>query len=67
LQYFSRYLLASAAVVALVLGQAANANPTGGVVSSGKATISSPSTNTLQIDQSTKIVIINWSSFNIAR
>ena len=53
-------------MVALVLGQAANANPVGGTVSSGKATISTPTSGTVQIDQTTKIVIINWSSFNIA-
>ena len=66
LQHFSHRLLASAAVVALVFGQAANANPVGGTVTSGKATISTPASGTLQIDQTTKIVIINWNSFNIA-
>jgi len=68
LQSFSRRLLASAASVALILGQvaAANANPVGGTVSSGNATISTPASGTLQIDQTTKIVIINWNSFNIA-
>jgi len=68
LQSFSRRLLASAASVALILGQvaAANANPAGGTVTSGKATISTPASGTLQIDQTTKIVIINWNSFNIA-
>ena len=66
LQHLSRHLLAGAAVVALVLSQAANANPVGGTVSSGKATISAPTSGTVQIDQTTKIVIINWSSFNIA-
>ena len=35
-------------------------------MSSGKATISAPTSGTVQIDQTTKIVIINWSSFNIA-
>ena len=61
-------LLAGAACAALIVGFTgmANANPVGGVVSSGKATIGSPSAGTLQIDQSTKIVIINWNSFNIA-
>ena len=55
-------------MVALVLGQVgtASANPVGGTVSSGKATISTPTSGTVQIDQTTKIVIINWNSFNIA-
>jgi len=66
LQSYSRRLLASAAVVGLMLGQAAYANPVGGTVSSGKATISAPTSSTVQIDQTTKIVIINWNSFNIA-
>jgi filamentous hemagglutinin family protein len=66
LQHFSRHLLASAAVVALVLGQAANANPTGHAVASGTATFTTPATGTLQVKQTSNIVIINWSSFNIA-
>ncbi len=41
-------------------------NPTGGQVVSGTATIGTPTPSTLQVDQHTKIVIIDWSSFNIA-
>jgi len=61
-------LLTSAACAALILGHAstASANPVGGVVASGAATVSTPNGSTVQIDQSTKIVIINWKSFNIA-
>jgi hypothetical protein len=33
---------------------------------SGSATIGAASPSTLQVDQHTKIVIIDWSSFNIA-
>ena len=41
-------------------------NPTGGQVVSGSAAIGTTAPNTLQVDQHTKVVIINWSSFNIA-
>ena len=61
-------LLAGAACAALIVGftRMANANPVGGTVTSGKATISTPAFGILQIDQTTKIVIIDWNSFNIA-
>ncbi len=41
-------------------------NPEGGDVVGGSATISTPSPTTVQVDQQTQIVIIDWSSFNIA-
>ena len=66
LRPLNRELLAGAAVVALMLGQAANANPAGHTVASGTATFTTPSTGTLQIKQTSSVVIINWSSFNIA-
>jgi len=43
------------------------ANPVGGVVSAGSATISSPTENTVQINQSSQRAIINWQSFNIGQ
>lgn len=45
---------------------ASYANPIGGEVSSGSATISQPDANTTQINQTTDKAIINWQSFNIA-
>src|ERR1035437_1272331 len=39
--------------------------PTGGTVVGGSATISSPSTGTLNINQTSNRAIINWNSFNI--
>ena len=64
-------LLETAVCVALLAvflwdAQPGVTNPLGGQVVSGSATISSTSPSTLQVDQSTKIVIIDWSSFNIA-
>ena len=42
------------------------ANPTGASIASGQATITAPSATQLNINQTTKIVIIDWKSFNIA-
>lgn len=42
------------------------ANPEGGAVAAGSATISSPDANTVVIQQSTDKAIINWQTFNIA-
>ena len=43
----------------------AQANPTGGSVAAGAATISSPSASKLVISATTAKTIINWASFNI--
>src|SRR5580698_55754 len=56
-------LLLGTALVALVTAPAL-ANPTGGAVSTGAATISS-SNNTTSVKQTSEGVVINWSSFNI--
>ncbi len=45
----------------------AQANPIGGVVASGAATISAPSASKLSITTSTAKTIINWSSFSIQK
>src|SRR5471030_2462234 len=45
----------------------AYANPQGGTVVGGQATITTSGSNTVTIDQSTKIVIVDWNSFNIAK
>src|SRR5579883_2843434 len=50
----------------IFLSSAILANPQGGQVSGGSATISSPSANTVQINQSSDKAVIDWQSFNIA-
>ncbi|MCD6040161.1 MAG: hxuA 2, partial [Gammaproteobacteria bacterium] len=50
----------------LILINSTYANPEGGVVAAGSATITAPATNTVQINQSTDKAIINWQSFNIS-
>lgn len=42
-----------------------SANPVDGQVAAGSATITNPSANTVQINQSSQKVIINWRGFNI--
>lgn len=42
------------------------ANPEGGVVTAGSATISTPDVNTVQVNQASDKAIVNWQSFNIA-
>ncbi|HEY1309756.1 MAG TPA: GLUG motif-containing protein, partial [Pseudolabrys sp.] len=44
----------------------AYANPAGGAVTTGSATISAPSTKTTTVDQKSEDVVIDWSSFNVA-
>ncbi len=41
------------------------ANPEGGVVAAGNATITNPSANTMQINQTSDKAVINWQSYNI--
>ncbi len=43
------------------------ANPAGGTVTTGSATISSPSAKQTNVDQTSEGVVIDWSSFNIGR
>ena len=49
----------------LLLINSTYANPEGGVVSAGSATITSPDASTVQINQASDKAIINWQSFNI--
>src|SRR5580693_4398989 len=56
-------LLLGTALAALVTAPAL-ANPTGGAVSTGAATITSNGSNT-SVKQTSEGVVINWSSFNI--
>jgi filamentous hemagglutinin family protein len=45
---------------------AASANPIGGAITSGSATVAAPSAKLTTVDQSSEAVVIDWSSFNIA-
>jgi filamentous hemagglutinin family protein len=51
---------------ALAAAPAALANPAGGVVSAGSATISSPAPAQLDVTQTTNRAVIDWRSFDIA-
>jgi filamentous hemagglutinin family protein len=42
------------------------ANPTGGQVTAGSATISSPTPTTVEVNQTTDKAVIDWRSFNIS-
>ena len=48
-------------------GDPAFANPQGGAVVGGQATITTSGLNTLTIDQTSKVVIVDWNSFNIGK
>jgi filamentous hemagglutinin family protein len=43
------------------------ANPAGGAVTTGSATISSPSSHQTNVDQTSEGVVIDWSSFDIGK
>lgn len=53
------------AIATTLLPGLAAANPSGGVVTAGTATISNPATNTVRIDQSSHSAVINWQDFSI--
>ena len=61
---FDKRLLLSAAAAALIASPAAQANPVGGVVTTGSASVST-SANKTNVTQKSEDVVINWSSFNI--
>ncbi len=66
---FIRKLLRYSVAVVICLFIIVNevvANPEGGSVSAGGATISQPNTTTVQINQTTNKAVIDWRSFNIA-
>ncbi|HUB84335.1 MAG TPA: filamentous hemagglutinin N-terminal domain-containing protein, partial [Rhizomicrobium sp.] len=60
-------LLATSAMVAspVIVSTAAMANPAGGSVAVGSATITNPSATQTVINQSSKRALINWNSFSI--
>ena len=60
-----KYLLSTTAMALVWVPSVLLSNPEGGTVVVGGATITTPDDYTLQIDQSTQSVIIDWDSFNI--
>src|SRR5262249_7090913 len=56
-----------AGVSALTIASLALANPQGGEVVQGSATITTPTPTKTQIDQTTDKAIINWQSFNVGQ
>src|SRR5882724_36952 len=52
-------------VAAMATFAAARAQPTGGTIAYGGATIATPSTNSIIITQTTNAAIINWQSFSV--
>jgi filamentous hemagglutinin family protein len=65
IQHAMRAFLQCLCVLGLSVSLDVNANPAGGQVTSGNATINSPAANSLQINQTSQRAIINWNSFNI--
>ncbi len=61
---FQKRLLLGAAAIALVASPMAYANPLGGAVTTGSASISA-SSNKTNVNQKSEDVVIDWSSFNI--
>src|ERR1700733_5755366 len=57
-------LLLSAAAIALIASPAAYANPLGGAVTTGSASIST-ALNKTNVNQKSEDVVIDWSSFNV--
>jgi filamentous hemagglutinin family protein len=58
-------LRTGAAGLAIASAQAAYANPSGGQVVAGQATINGQGTDRVRIDQSSDRVVINWDNFSI--
>src|SRR5215470_7589286 len=51
--------------VAIAMAGPATANPAGGSVVAGTATITQPKPNLTQINQSSSAAVINWQSFSV--
>src|ERR1700733_6376978 len=58
-------LIAASTCFAAAMTGAALANPTGGTVATGSATITKSSSRSTTVDQTSEGVVIDWSSFNI--
>ena len=61
---FNKKLLLNAAAISLIASPAALANPLGGAVTTGSASIAT-SANKTNVTQKSEDVVIDWSSFNI--
>jgi filamentous hemagglutinin family protein len=61
---FDKTLLLSAAAIAMVASPSAHANPVGGAVTTGLASVST-SSNKTNVNQKSEDVVVDWSSFNI--
>jgi len=59
-------ILMSFLIIVVLCAQNVLANPAGGQVAAGNASISRPTANTVQVNQTSDKAIINWHSFNIA-
>jgi filamentous hemagglutinin family protein len=55
------------AIATPFLANPAQANPSGGAVTSGSASIANPSSNATQVHQTSEGVVIDWSSFNVGK
>jgi hypothetical protein len=62
-----RLLLLSSAALASIGAGVAVANPLGGAVTGGTATIQGQGTNSVIINQASQNAIINWTTFKSAR
>ncbi|MGD0142107.1 MAG: filamentous hemagglutinin N-terminal domain-containing protein, partial [Rhizomicrobium sp.] len=65
-------LRGSASMLALAiatpfLASSALANPSGGTVTNGSASIANPSSNATDVQQTSEGVVIDWSSFNVGK
>ncbi len=61
------WIATAVVTLSLLTGYCAFALPIEGVVAAGQATISTPSTTAMRIEQKSNSAIINWSSFGIDR
>ena len=59
--------LLALAFAAPFVANPAQANPAGGTVTSGSASIANPSSNATQVQQTSEGVVIDWSSFNVGK
>ena len=59
--------MSAALFVAFACPTLLHANPTGGSVASGSATITGTGTSSVTIHQASNIAVINWNSFSIDR
>src|SRR3984893_16254605 len=63
----TRVTLAGLVTVAVLAALPADANPLGGTVAGGSATIQGQGTGSVIINQSSQNAVINWTTFNIGK